>query len=107
MQHDMLDTRQEVIMPLHVRSIAVSIAVVCFFVVSLIGWGSGLTPFVCCKRALIGATLAYIAGGWAVKAVNAILINAMIANQMNQQDGSDIGVNREAGSGESDSGGTG
>lgn len=107
MQHDMLDTRQEVIMPLHVRSIAVSIAVVCFFIVSLIGWGSGLTPFVCCKRALIGAMLAYIAGGWAVKAVNAILINAMIANQMNQQDGSDIGVNREVGSGESDSGGTG
>ncbi|MHC4071120.1 MAG: hypothetical protein ACYSWW_01435 [Planctomycetota bacterium] len=107
MQHDMLDMRQEVIMPLHVRSIAVSIAVVCFFVVSLIGWSSGLTPFICCKRALIGAMLAYIAGGWAVKAVNAILINAMIASQMNQQDGSDIGVSREAGSGESDSGDTG
>ena len=72
-------------MPLHVRSIAVSIAVICFFGVSLIGWVSGLSPFVCCKRALIGAVIAYIAGAWAVKAINAILINAMITNQMNQQ----------------------
>lgn len=80
-------------MPLHVRSIAVSIAVICFFVLSLIGGVCGLSPFVCCKRALIGAVLAYIVGGWAVRAINAILINAMIANQMNQQDGSGFGAN--------------
>jgi hypothetical protein len=72
-------------MPLHVRSIAVSIAVVCFFGLSLIGWISGLSPFTCCKRALVGALLAYIAVAWAVKAINAILINAMITNQMNRQ----------------------
>jgi len=72
-------------MPLRVRSIAVSIAVICFFGVSLIGWISGLSPFTCCKRALAGAVLAYIAGAWAVKAINAILISAMITNQMNQQ----------------------
>ena len=72
-------------MPLHVRSIAVSIAVICFFGVSLIGWFSGLSPFICCKRALVGAVLAYIAGALAVKAINAILINAMITNQMKQQ----------------------
>lgn len=80
-------------MPLHVRSIAVSIAVICFFVLSLIGGVYGLSPFVCCKRALIGAVLAYIAGGWAVRAINAILVDAMIANQMNQQDGSGFGAN--------------
>ena len=72
-------------MPLHIRSIAVSIAVVCFFGLSLIGWISGLSPFTCCKRALVGAVLAYIAVAWAVKAINAILINAMITNQMNRQ----------------------
>ena len=72
-------------MPLHVRSIAVSIAVVCFFGLSLIGWISGLSPFTCCKRALVGSVLAYIAVAWAVKAINAILISAMITNQMNQQ----------------------
>jgi hypothetical protein len=78
-------------MPLHVRSIAVSIAVTCFFGLSLIGWISGLSPFTCCKRALLGAVLAYIAGAWAVRAINAILINAMIASQMDQQEGKDSG----------------
>jgi len=78
-------------MPLHVRSIAVSIAVICFFGLSLIGWISGLSPFTCCKRALLGAALAYIAGTWAVKAINAILISAMITNRMDRQEGKDSG----------------
>ena len=81
----MNNRKYEIIMPLHVRSIAVSIAVICFFVLSLVGWICGLSPFVCCKRALIGAVLVYIAGSWAVKAINAILVNAMIANQVNRQ----------------------
>jgi hypothetical protein len=80
-------------MPLHVRSIAVTIAVICFFVLSIIGGFCGHSPFVCCKRALIGAILAYITGGWAVRAINAILVNAMIANQMKQQYGSGFGAN--------------
>jgi hypothetical protein len=84
-------------MPLHVRSIAVSISVICFFGLSLIGWLSGLTPFVCCKRALIGAVLAYIAGAWAVRAINAVLMNAMISNQMNQQDGLDFATGLDIG----------
>jgi hypothetical protein len=72
-------------MPLHIRSIAVSIAVACFFTIAIIGLFSGLSPFTCCKRALVGAVAVYIAGAWAVKAINAILVNAMIANQMKQQ----------------------
>ncbi|MHC4173542.1 MAG: hypothetical protein ACYTBX_10305 [Planctomycetota bacterium] len=78
-------------MPLHVRSIAVSIAVICFFGLSLVGWISGISPFTCCKRALLGAVLAYIAAAWAVKAINAILISAMITNQMDQQEEKDSG----------------
>jgi VIT1/CCC1 family predicted Fe2+/Mn2+ transporter len=78
-------------MPLHVRSIAVSIAVTCFFGVGIIGWISGVSPFICCKRALAGALLAYIVVAWAVKAVNAILMSAMITNQMNQQKEKDSG----------------
>jgi len=84
-------------MPLHVRSIAVSISVICFFGLSLIGWISGLTPFVCCKRALIGAVLAYIAGSWAVRVINAVLMNAMISNQMNQQEGLDFATGLDIG----------
>jgi len=72
-------------MPLNVRSIAVSVGVICFFAVAGIGWFSGLSPFTCCKRALVGAAAAYIAGTWAVKAINAILMNAMITSRMEQQ----------------------
>lgn len=79
----------------HTRSIAVSIAVACFFALSLVGWASGLAPFVCCKRALIGAVLAYVAGVWAVKAINAVLIHAMITNQINQQSRSASAASRK------------
>jgi hypothetical protein len=107
MQYDICNRKYEIIMPLHVRSIAVSIAVICFFVLSIIGGVCGLSPFVCCKRALIGAVLAYIAGGWAVRAINAILVDAMIANQMNRQDDSGFGVNSKMRFKEKGSGGTG
>jgi len=80
-------------MPLNVRSIAVSIAVIFFFVLSIIGGIYGLSPFVCCKRALIGAILAYVAGGWAVRAINAILVDAIIANQIDRQNDSGFGSN--------------
>ena len=53
-----------------------------FFGISLIGWASGLCPFTCCKRAIIGAALAYAATVLAVRATSAILINSMIANKM-------------------------
>ena len=75
-------------MPLHVRSIAVSISVICFFGLSLIGWISNLSPYVCCKRAVAGAVIVYIAGSLTIRAINAILINAMITNRMNQQENS-------------------
>ena len=93
-------------MPLHVRSIAVSIAVICFFFLSIIGGFCGHSPFVCCKRALIGAVLAYIAGGWAVRAINAILVEAMIANQVNRQESSGFGANSGMRLKENSSGGT-
>jgi hypothetical protein len=83
-------------MPLHVRSIAINIAVICFFTLSLVGWVSGLSPSVCCKRATIGALLAYIAGAWAVRAVNAVLIHAMIARQVDREMKSDSALNRNA-----------
>ena len=72
-------------MPLHVRSISVSAAVICFFGIAIIGWISGLSPFVCCKRALIAAIVVYTAAVLAVKAINTILVNAMINSKMNQQ----------------------
>ncbi|MFQ6034690.1 MAG: hypothetical protein ACE5NM_02445 [Sedimentisphaerales bacterium] len=71
-------------MPLRVRSIALSSAVICFFGLSFISWFSGLSPFTCCRRALLGAIVAYVATSLAVRAINTILTNAMITSQMNK-----------------------
>jgi hypothetical protein len=84
-------------MLLHVRSIAVNIAVICFFTLSLVAWMKGLSPFVCCKRALIGAVLAYVAGGWAVRAIDAVLTHAMIRSQISQQESSTSAMSHKAG----------
>lgn len=81
-------------MLLHSRSIAINTAVLSFFTLSFIGWISNLSVFVCCKRALIGAIIAYIAGGCTVRAINAILVHAMIENHMNQQNRSPFAANR-------------
>ncbi|MBN2182619.1 MAG: hypothetical protein JW715_11965, partial [Sedimentisphaerales bacterium] len=62
----------------------------CFFGLSFIGWINDLSPYVCCKRAIAGAAIVYIASSIAVKAVNAILIDAMIMNRLDQQDKSKI-----------------
>jgi len=72
-------------MPLHVRSISVSVAVICFFGIAVVGWISDLSPFTCCKRALTAAIVAYLVMIWAVKTINNILIDAMIKSQINQQ----------------------
>jgi hypothetical protein len=74
-------------MPLHVKSISVSVAVICFFVIAIVGWFSGVSPFTCCKRAIGAAVVVYIAASLAVKAINVILIDAMIEKQMNQPKG--------------------
>jgi hypothetical protein len=70
---------------LHVRSIAVSGAVVCFFAIGIIGSISGLSPGACCKRALLGAVVAYLATRVASQAVNAILVQAIVDHQMKKE----------------------
>ena len=74
-------------MLLHPRAIAMSLAVVFFFGVSFVCWASGLTPFTCCKRALVSSAIVYIAALLAVKAVNSILISAMVEKQLSQRKG--------------------
>jgi len=78
-------------MPLHHRSIAVNIAAVCFFGIAVIGSFSGLSPFTCCQRALAGSVVAYVVTVLAVKAINAILMDAMIKYQINKQKEKDSG----------------
>ena len=72
-------------MPLNTKSISVSIAVMCFFVAAIVAWASGLSPFTCSKRALTAAVLGYMAAALTVKALNAILISAMVERQITEQ----------------------
>ena len=72
-------------MPMNARLIATNFAVISFFGISFVTWFSGLTPFTCCKRAVAGAILAYVAAALAVKLINAILISAMVEDQMRRQ----------------------
>jgi len=69
-------------MLLPVRSIAVSTGVLSFFAIGIIGSFGGLSPHVCCKRAVLGAAVAYLAAGAAMRIVNAILVQAVIADQI-------------------------
>ena len=68
-------------MPLDSRPIAISIAVLFFFGISIVGSLCGHTPFTCCKRALIAAVAAYILATLAVRAINAVIFSAIVAQQ--------------------------
>ena len=70
---------------LHVRSIAVSTAVICFFGVGVIGSLSRLAPWACCERAIVAAVVVYWLAGVGVRAVNAILIQAIVDRQVNKE----------------------
>lgn len=71
-------------MLLNTKSISVSIAVLSFFGIAVVGWFTGLSQLTCCKRALAAAVIAYIGTSIALKVVNAILINVMVDSQINQ-----------------------
>jgi uncharacterized membrane protein YjjP (DUF1212 family) len=72
-------------MPLDVRSIAVNVAVACFFIVGFVGWAGGHQPFSCCKKAVAAAFIAYLVATCAIKAINAVLLNAITSDQLNKQ----------------------
>ena len=72
-------------MPLNIRSIAVKIAVLCFFGVGLIGWLCGLSPATCCRRAVMAFVFGCAVGTLAAKAANAVLISAMVRRQMEER----------------------
>ena len=72
-------------MPLQVRPIAVRIAVLCFFAIGIAGSLSGVSPWTCCYRAVLGAAFAYFATGAVVRAINAIVTQAFITAQMRKE----------------------
>jgi nucleoside permease NupC len=72
-------------MPLQIRPMAVSTAVLCFFVLGIVGSLGGLSPYTCCRRALLGAAISYLVTALAMRAINAILTRAMIADQVRKE----------------------
>lgn len=68
-------------MVLQTRPIAFTTAVIAFFVLSIVGSIVGLPPCTCSKRAVLGAVAAYAVASVAVRAINTILTQAMIASQ--------------------------
>ena len=73
-------------MPLNGKPIAISVAVLAFFGIAIVGISSGLSSLTCCKRALIAAVVGYFVVTIAVKAINSVVINAMINNQVKEQE---------------------
>jgi hypothetical protein len=76
-------------MPLQIRPIAVSTAVLCFFAIGIVGSLGGLSPCTCCKRAVLGAAIIYVVTVVAVRAINAILTQAMIADRIRKENPGD------------------
>jgi predicted cation transporter len=70
---------------LHVRSNAVTCAVTCFFGIGIVGAVNGLSPMACCKRALLGAVATYLVTGIVIRAINAILIQAIVDYQIKKE----------------------
>ncbi len=70
---------------LHVRSMAVSSAVVCMFAIAIVGSISGLSPWACCERAIMAAVIIYFAAGAAARAINAIVIQAIVDSEMDKE----------------------
>ena len=72
-------------MPLQTRPAAIKISVLAFFLVAIIGQCYGVSSFYCCKRAMLAAIAAYIVTTLFIKAVNFILLNAMIDKEVDKQ----------------------
>ena len=90
-------------MPLNVKSISVNLAILFFFCLSIIALMSGLSPFVCCKRAIIGAFSVYIIANIAIRLINMVLIDAMITKNIEQLKNFDSIQNRKKNAGDNKS----
>jgi uncharacterized Tic20 family protein len=72
-------------MPLETRQIAIKIAVLSFFALSIIGVCCGLAPSTVCERAIIGTFVIYIASTITIKIINIVLLDVIISKFMNHQ----------------------
>ena len=69
------------------RNIAGTIAVVCFFGLGFVGLAMGHASETCAIRAGLGAIGAYVIMTVAIKLINFILADAVVAHWIEQQEG--------------------
>ena len=67
-----------------IRSTAMSLAIVIFFIMAVAGLLFGLTPATCCSRAFAGAVVFYAAVTVAGKSVLAIIIHSIAQSKANK-----------------------
>lgn len=72
-------------MPFNVRSTATTAAIIAFFVIAGVGAFCKNCPFTCCKRGLLAMFITYVAVSFVMRIINIIVINAMIAKQIDQR----------------------
>ncbi|GEM_PF-3464985 len=71
-------------MPLDVRPNAVKVAVVVFFITATVAVCSGLPMCVSSWRSATAAVISYIGATFAIKAINSIVMSAMVTEQIKQ-----------------------
>ena len=64
---------------------ALTMAVMAFFVLALVGWLGGSTTFTCAVRALIGAGAVYFLTRFALKLLTNIVADAVVKTRMAQE----------------------
>jgi len=66
----------------NIRSIAVTLAVLIFFVMACVGMVKGYSPATCASRAFFGAAIAYLVVSAAARAVMNIIIDAILESKL-------------------------
>ena len=70
----------------NIKRVAVQVAVVIFFLMALAGWISGHPIATCASRAFWGAAVFYCIVRFAGQLVVKVLINALVDEQVRQQE---------------------
>ena len=67
------------------RRMSLTIAVAGFFVLAIVGWASGVDPFTCGVRALIGAAILYVLATLAGRIVLRIMVDTVVKGTSRQR----------------------
>lgn len=60
------------------KRIAITVSVLTFFAMALVGMTMGQEPFICAIRALIGAVVSYVVAGVAIRLALDVMIKAVV-----------------------------